>query len=81
MNTIKRLGDNPPHVYDGHHKPFGSDITDRAVWGRKYKALFNDVPPPGYYDPQHKLTKPTSPNAKILTESMVTVESMARFIT
>lgn len=51
MNTIKRLGDNPPHVYDGHHKPFGSDITDRAVWGRKYKALFNDVPPPGYYDP------------------------------
>ena len=32
LYTIKRVGDNPPHVYDGHLKPFGADVNDRAIW-------------------------------------------------
>ena len=77
--SAKRLGDNPPHVYDGHLKPFGADVTDRAVWGKRPSDQMNDVPPPGYYDPLDSLTKPSSPNTKIMSESMVTMESLLRF--
>ena len=56
MHTLmipeKRSEDPSPAVYDGHHKPFGGDINNRAVWGGKYKFEVNDVPPPGYYNPE-----------------------------
>ena len=32
---VRRVSDNPPHVYDGHLKPFGADVNGRAVWGKR----------------------------------------------
>ena len=57
-------------------KPFGADVNDRAVWGGKYKFSVNDVPPPGYYDPEHSQTKSRSPCARINEDTMVPLEDL-----
>lgn len=43
---------SPPEPYDGHLKPFGSDLKNRMTLGGKYEFKVNDVPPPGYYNPE-----------------------------
>lgn len=68
---FKRLPEVTPFVYDGHLKPFGADVNDRAVWGGKYKSPVDETPPPGYYDPEHNLVKPRSTMASINKETMV----------
>ena len=59
-------------------KPFAADINDRAVWGGKYKFSVNDVPPPGYYNPElgDSQTKSRSPCARINEETMVPIEDL-----
>jgi hypothetical protein len=34
------------------------------TWGGKYKFSVNDVPPPGYYNPEDKLVRERSPEYK-----------------
>lgn len=62
LHKQRRIGDNPPHVYDSHLRPFGSDVNDRAIWGSRRNDTVNEVPPPGYYDPNDVLTHPRSPD-------------------
>lgn len=76
--SVRRKEDPSPQVYDGHLKPFGQDVTDRAVWGGKYKFTVNDVPPPGYYNPElgDSQTKSRSPCARIDEDTMVPIEDL-----
>jgi hypothetical protein len=36
-----------PGLYDGHLKPFGSDLNANANMGSKYKFVPKEGPPPG----------------------------------
>ena len=74
----ERRSENPtPQVYDGYLRAFG-DLEGRAVWGGKYKFSVNDVPPPGYYDPERgdSLTRSRSPAVKIHEERMVPLDAI-----
>jgi len=75
--SVRRQEQASPQVYDGHHKAFAADVSDRAVWGGKYKFSVNDVPPPGYYNPEESQTKSRSPAARIHGETMVPIDELA----
>jgi hypothetical protein len=48
----KRSEQKSPGPYDGHLKPFGADNMNKMTFGGKYEFKVNDVPPPGYYNPE-----------------------------
>jgi len=73
----RRVPEPTPTAYDGHLKPFGADNTNRMTWGGKYEFKVNDVPPPGYYDPEKAagVVLARTPSAVIKEETMVDLEA------
>lgn len=67
-----------PQVYDGYLKPMGYDLNNINM-GNKYKFGVNDVPPPGYYNPERAdpLVRERSPAARITQEALVAVDADA----
>ena len=49
MNIGKEINPSPGQ-YDRHLKPFASGLNN-IIMGSKYEFKVNDVPPPGYYNP------------------------------
>lgn len=62
-------------MYDGHLKAFATGLGGRP-WEGKYKFSVNDVPPPGYYNPEESQTRERSPNARIHEDTMVPIEEL-----
>ena len=48
---------------------FGSDIKTKVGFGSKYEFKPNDVPPPGYYQPDETQTKTKSPVVDFSSQS------------
>ena len=59
-------------------KEFGGDIANKMTWGGKYKFQVNDVPPPGYYNPERgdSQTKQRNPEYIIHEETMVSLDTI-----
>lgn len=58
-----------PGKYDGHLKPFGSDLKNTSTMGSKYKFVPKEGPPPGLYEPKGDAIKPRVPSAVIKEET------------
>jgi hypothetical protein len=48
----KKKPEPTPDFYDGHIKPFGAENKNKMTIGGKYEFKVNDVPPPGFYNPE-----------------------------
>ena len=60
-----------PLCYDSNLKTFGYDIKPNINFGNKYEFKVNDVPPPGYYNPENGIDKlrPRSPTVIFYEET------------